>query len=85
MKRFFEFVKDLITWGLSLSTVLIYILLGVGTLVIGSVIPVVFYAVGIFALLVIIPIALIIVLFVLLVKPHGNSGKLEGEEDGKSR
>lgn len=84
MKRFFEFVKDLVTWGLSLSTVLVYTLFGVGTLVIGSVIPVVFYVMGIFALLLIVPAALIIVLFVLIVQPHGNSGKLEGEEDEKS-
>lgn len=77
MKRFFEFVKDLIAWGLSLSTVLVYSLFGVGTLVIGSVIPVVFYVVGIFALLLIVPIALIIVLFALIIKPHGNSGELK--------
>lgn len=77
MKRFFEFVKDLIAWGLSLSTVLVCTLFGVGTLVIGSVIPVVFYVVGIFALLLIVPIALIIVLFALIIEHHGNSEELK--------
>ena len=84
MKRFFEFAKDLIAWGLSLSTVLICALFGAGISVIGSFIAVTFYVVGIFALLAIIPIALILVLFVLIIEPSGNSRKLEGEEDGKS-
>lgn len=82
MKRFFEFAKDLCVWGLSLSTTLICALSGVGIFVIGSFIAVAFYVVGIFALLAILPIALIIVLFVLILQPHGNSGKLGGEEDG---
>ena len=84
MKRFFEFVKDLCVCGLSISAALICPLFGVGIFVIGSFIAVAFYVVGIFALLAILPVTLILVLFVLSLQPHGNSGKLEGEEDGKS-
>ena len=84
MKRFFEFAKDLCAWALSISTALICALFGAGALVIGSFIAVTFYVVGIFALLAIVPVALVIVLFVLIIEPSGNSGKLGGEEDGKS-
>ena len=84
MKRFFEFAKDLIAWGLSLSAVLLCSCFGVGLSVIGGLFAVAFYVVGIFALLAIVPVALVIVLFVLIIEPPGNSGKLEGEEYGKS-
>ena len=84
MKRFFEFAKDLCVWALSISTVLICALFGVGLSVIGGLFAVAFYVVGIFALLAIVPVSLVIVLFVLIIEPSGNSGKLEGEEDGKS-
>lgn len=85
MKRFFEFAKDLCKWGLSISTVLICSCFGVGLSVIGGLIAVTFYVVGIFALLVIVPIVLVIVLFALIIEPSGNSGELKGEKDGKSR
>lgn len=84
MKRFFEFAKDLCVWALSLSTALICALFGAVALVIGSFIAVSFYVVGIFALLAIVPVALVIVLFVLIIEPSGNSGKLEGDDNGKS-
>ena len=84
MKRFFEFAKDLCAWPLSISAVLIFALFGAGISVIGSFIAVTFHVVGIFALLAIVPVALVIVLFVLIIEPSGNSGKLGGEEGGKS-
>ena len=82
MKRFFEFAKDLCAWALSISTVLICALFGAGISVIGSFIALTFYVVGIFALLAIVPVALVIVLFVLIIEPSGNSGKLEGDGNG---
>lgn len=82
MKRFFEFAKDLCKWGLSLSAVLLCSCFGVGLSVIGGLFAVAFYVVGIFALLAIVPVALVIVLFVLIIEPPGNSGKLEGDGDG---
>lgn len=82
MKRFFEFTKDLGAWALSISTVLICALFGVGLSVIWGLFAVAFYVVGIFALLAIVPVALVIVLFVLIIEPSGNSGKLEGNGDG---
>ena len=84
MKRFFEFAKDLCAWALSISTVLICALFGVGLSVIGGLFAVAFYVVGIFALLAIVHVALVIVLFVLIIEPPGNSGKLGGDGDGKS-
>ena len=78
MKRFFEFAKDLCAWALSISTVLICALFGVGLSVIGGLFAVALYVVGIFALLAIVPVALVIVLFVLIIEPSGNSGKLKG-------
>ena len=84
MKRFFEFAKDLCKWGLSLLAVLLCSCFGVGLSVIGGLFAVAFYVVGIFALLAIVPIALILVLFVLVIQPNGNSGKLKGDDNGKS-
>ena len=78
MKRFFEFAKDLCAWALSISTVLICALFGVGLSVIGGLFAVAFYVVGIFALLAIVPVAFVIVLCVLIIEPSGNSGKLKG-------